>query len=313
MIEGVVDVSGSTVKVDHSDRLHNLYQLARRAKDDNNNEYAAKYYDMILVEDPTSWEAAFYLVYCNAMRCSIAQIKSAGNSVSNCIDTVLSLIRDHVQSEDEQDKAVSEVAMKCKHLSTLLYTAATKHFNGISEHIQGNYLQELVDNCSSARNIMYTLGNQIEAIFAGHETLHLTAADAWKDGIEKHRKMMTHFADKDSNQKLILEYAAKIQKYDQSYQSPEINTGSCYVATCVCGSYDCPQVWTLRRYRDFHLAKTWHGRMFIHTYYAASPSIVNRFGHTRFFRKLWRWALDRLVQRLNANGYKNTPYEDVHW
>ena len=30
----------------------------------------------------------------------------------------------------------------------------------------------------------------------------------------------------------------------------------CYVATCVYGSYDCPQVWTLRRFRDNTLAET---------------------------------------------------------
>lgn len=30
----------------------------------------------------------------------------------------------------------------------------------------------------------------------------------------------------------------------------------CYVATCVYGSYDCPQVWTLRRYRDYKLAES---------------------------------------------------------
>ena len=47
MVEGTVDVTGSTVKVDSSDELSNLYQIARRAKDDNNGENAAKYYDMI--------------------------------------------------------------------------------------------------------------------------------------------------------------------------------------------------------------------------------------------------------------------------
>lgn len=34
----------------------------------------------------------------------------------------------------------------------------------------------------------------------------------------------------------------------------------CYVATCVYGSYDCPQVWTLRRFRDNTLAETMLGR-----------------------------------------------------
>ena len=48
----------------------------------------------------------------------------------------------------------------------------------------------------------------------------------------------------------------------------------CYVATCVYGSYDCPEVWTLRRYRDEHLAKSVFGRVFIRCYYSISPCIV---------------------------------------
>ena len=54
MVEGTVDVSGSTIKVDSTDELSNLYQLARRARRENNAQNAAKYYDMILVKEPTS-------------------------------------------------------------------------------------------------------------------------------------------------------------------------------------------------------------------------------------------------------------------
>lgn len=89
--------------------------------------------------------------------------------------------------------------------------------------------------------------------------------------------------------------------------------GGCYVATAVYGSYDCPQVWTLRRYRDYTLAKTWYGRAFIHTYYAISPTLVKWFGQAEWFQKLWRGRLDRMVQRLNVEGYKNTPYNDTNW
>ena len=42
-VEGTVEVTGSTVKVDTSTELANLYQLARRARDDNNSEDAEKY------------------------------------------------------------------------------------------------------------------------------------------------------------------------------------------------------------------------------------------------------------------------------
>lgn len=84
----------------------------------------------------------------------------------------------------------------------------------------------------------------------------------------------------------------------------------CYIATCVYGSYDCPQVWTLRRYRDGVLASRWYGRGFIRVYYAISPLLVALFGETNWFKRIWRRKLDRMVKKLNGNGFENTPYQD---
>lgn len=91
------------------------------------------------------------------------------------------------------------------------------------------------------------------------------------------------------------------------------SASGCYVATAVYGSYDCPQVWTLRRYRDNTLAETWYGRAFIRTYYAISPTLVKWFGHTEWFKKMWRGKLDRMVENLQAKGVESTPYEDRDW
>lgn len=88
------------------------------------------------------------------------------------------------------------------------------------------------------------------------------------------------------------------------------DSAGCYVATCIYGSYDCPQVWTLRRYRDNTLAKTILGRAFIRTYYAISPTIVRWFGNTHWFKKLWRGRLDKMVAKLKQNGVEDTPYND---
>ena len=89
--------------------------------------------------------------------------------------------------------------------------------------------------------------------------------------------------------------------------------GGCYVATAVYGSYDCPEVWTLRRYRDYELAETLHGRLFIKAYYAISPTIVKWFGDTAWFKKMWKGKLDRMVSNLQQKGFENTPYEDRKW
>lgn len=87
----------------------------------------------------------------------------------------------------------------------------------------------------------------------------------------------------------------------------------CYIATSVYGSYDCPQVWTLRRFRDYALAKTWHGRAFIRCYYAISPTLVKWFGKTAWFQSMWRNILDRMVSRLKSEGFADTEYEDLKW
>ena len=86
--------------------------------------------------------------------------------------------------------------------------------------------------------------------------------------------------------------------------------GGCYIATCVYGSYDCPQVWTLRRFRDHTLKRTAPGRAFVRCYYALSPTLVRKYGDITAFRVFWRKVLDRMVGRLNENGVVDTRYED---
>lgn len=96
------------------------------------------------------------------------------------------------------------------------------------------------------------------------------------------------------------------------YLSTESNVqkGGCYIATCIYGSYDCPQVWTLRRFRDDTLDETWYGRVFITCYYKVSPTLVKWFGETKWFRIFWKSKLDRLVASLNRKGIEDTAYRD---
>lgn len=84
----------------------------------------------------------------------------------------------------------------------------------------------------------------------------------------------------------------------------------CYVASCVYGSYDCPEVWALRRFRDYTLDTTWYGRAFISTYYAISPTLIKWFGKTKWFNAVCKKPLDRMVKKLLKKGYTDTPYRD---
>lgn len=100
-----------------------------------------------------------------------------------------------------------------------------------------------------------------------------------------------------------------IDKHEQESKAKK----GCYVATCVYGSYDCPEVWTLRRYRDYSLANTLLGRIFIKIYYFTSPTIVKLFGNTKLFKNIIKKKLDKMVKKLNTDGYYDTPYDDIKW
>ena len=288
-----------------TERLNNLYTIARRAKDNDDAGQAEKYYDMILAEDPNSWEAVFYTTFFNVSQCKIGEIAMAADKLENSLNSVFDLIDEYAQDETT---AITDVYTKTKSFADLLYSNAQSHYARFKD--TSNSISEFLTRCNSIYLLLCELGDQLEKRYILNPAIGNMCANVWKRGIEI--RLNYRFWDEASKQK-ILSYSDKVKKYDPSYQGVNFNSGGCYVATCVYGSYNCPQVWTLRRYRDNTLAKTWHGRAFIHTYYAISPTIVKWFGNTTWFKKLWRGKLDKMVRNLNNDGVSNAPYEDRSW
>ncbi|WP_414673984.1 CFI-box-CTERM domain-containing protein [Megasphaera sp. UBA4233] len=95
-----------------------------------------------------------------------------------------------------------------------------------------------------------------------------------------------------------------------SYRSGRSTQSGCYIATCVYGSYDCPEVWVLRRYRDINLSSTRFGRLFVRIYYCISPILVKLFGKEKWFTNIGRKWLDSFVLKLRRLGFSDAPYKD---
>lgn len=104
---------------------------------------------------------------------------------------------------------------------------------------------------------------------------------------------------------IISKYNETLEKYGVT-----VKKDGCYIATAVYGSYDCPQVWVLRRYRDNKMSSHLLGQMFIRVYYSISPVLVKWFGNKKWFIYLCRRPLDAIVCKLLDNGYEDTPYTD---
>lgn len=129
---------------------------------------------------------------------------------------------------------------------------------------------------------------------------------------EKLAKRAISLGDKSGDMEELLRDIEGHKEVFQPYQGsnhPSTSSGSdCYIATAVYGSYDCPEVWILRRYRDFSLSQTAFGRLFIKCYYALSPVLVKLFGKTKWFNWFWKSKFDKMVTNLKKRGFSSDRY-----
>lgn len=316
MIDGTVDVTGSAVKIDSSEDIDNLFVLARRAKAAGDYVSATKYYQMITVKDPKNWEAYFLPMCFKIDESSVQDLSRETKIMLNSLGEALQLIADNVKDPDARQEAVGEVIEYCCILSKVIDSRTNSAFNNLSAEARQANINIMIDNNVASMLIEKTLADRLCDIFAEDEAVMRGAGIIFLK-----KRLAGGLSEKYANR-----FATIVRKYEPDYQIPErpktdkstagsstASSGGCYVATAVYGSYDCPQVWTLRRYRDYTLAETWYGRAFIHTYYAISPTLVKWFGHTEWFKKMWKGKLDRIVANLKADGVEDTPYEDKVW
>lgn len=291
-----------TVKIDRTEETEKLLVLARRAREMNNGENAEKYYEMVLRDNPNNWEAAFFQVYYQAMQCNIIGISNAATAVANNIDTVFQLISE-IEDYEEQEDALDMVISYSHSVSAMFTSAALNHYDAYSN--VNNALLECSERIVSVLKIHQMLEISMKSYFPTDTERIIVVQKAENSFITKHSK----FIDSDFCRQHIKRLTNEIKAYDPSYSRPSGN-GGCYIATAVYGSYDCPEVWTLRRYRDQKLALTSLGRAFIRCYYAISPTVVRVFGKSELFHRFWKKRLDKMVQRLNAQGFSSDRYQD---
>ena len=81
-----------TVKIDKTEETQKYLLLARRAREERNNENTEKYYSLVLQEEPNNWEAAYYSVHAKVSQCVIRDINSAAIQLFSCVKSTYALI-----------------------------------------------------------------------------------------------------------------------------------------------------------------------------------------------------------------------------
>ena len=301
--------------------LDELYALAREARNANDRVGAETYYTAILKKDPNGWEAPFYLMYYKVANTSINDLASNCEEYTTSLGSVFDLAKASSNDTDSFVAIAREVKEKTEHLTDMIIKDAYHDYPALATS------DELNARVMSGNTMLLIVAEALDIYFPDKE-LSAEAADLRKQGVKNYADLAKKLGvgaqvlaggDFDRAFGGIIE---KIKAVDPSYTRPSLvstsssstsSSSGCYVATCVYGSYDCPEVWTLRRYRDFKLAESWYGRLFIKVYYAISPTLVDWFGERTWFKRMWRNTLDRWVSSLKSDGYLDTPYEDRAW
>ena len=306
----MIEVSGA-VKVDNSDLIQKSLQNARRAKQKEDWEETEKYYNLVEQNDPSNIEAIFYSSYAKARNSLIESDLHKREAAFNVLKKSVSIIDDNytVEKEEEEKIIIENITNDFFAMTESKFTYdVNKQLLGInyekSKTIE--FFTELAyEFIESLLNIINKYPDSEKSKIEYLYQIALRLSD-YSIKANTDSRLSKKYSDKK------IQIQQEIKKLHPDYQV-QTTSGGCYVATAVYGSYDCPQVWTLRRYRDYTLSQTWYGRAFIRTYYAISPTLVKWFGHTNWFRNLWKPKLDRMVRRLNNEGVSDTPYQDKKW
>lgn len=327
--------AGATINVIGAD-INNLLKLAEEAIKTKNEKEALDYINRALEVDPACTDAWFLKVKAVAISASAAESKLlemttyGGNAIKYATPEKKHEIESKVY-DFYLDHAISLMVVALVQISdtakvSSLFKSAGVSLAAISAVQQGD---------AKARQLFEQTANNAINLKHAISPDYVKNSDSLQKKVKKLAELYIDFCKKDqertkiygltpedlnsrateirrNNLALITEGLMEENKVDEANIN-HAKQGGCYIATSIYGSYDCPQVWTLRRYRDDTLSKTWFGRFFIKTYYTISPTLVKWFGETQWFKKLWKPKLDRMVKQLNTTGIADTPYQDKHW
>lgn len=275
MIEGTVDVKG-TVKVDNSAFIEKSLANARRALGKEDWEEVEKYYNLVEQNVPNNMEAVFFSAFGKAMLSLTDYEFFKREQKFKVLNNSISVINDYYETTTEdKEKVLRQISDAIEKMYNLEFVFYKQHFGEQPDHRNRKFDKKWMAKLMNSVRKAFKI--ELEQILAVHKDISYI-----KELIEKNSK-------------------------------DGANERGCYIATAVYGSYDCPQVWVLRRFRDCILAKTWYGRTFIKSYYATSPTVVKYFGKNKLFVNIFKPMLDRLVLKLRLAGVLDTPYKDKSW
>lgn len=313
--------------------IENLRLLGDEAYSREDYKEAFKYYTQVIEVDINDYERKFRRILSSAWIASLNDCKKINGSVSQIANYCKKVSEDtKLTLEEQEDRILSAFNAISEQMSNMYNGSYEIHISIDGTTIASSYLRfmehlqfaiektlELISvqenfvsrypnlhfniemDCISAQIFLNRYPTTYIDTFRGSEIFH-SLSEIGRQKFHKMEQSVLVYSIKylpNSYNQLT----SKSASATQDKQMTQTSTEGCYIATSVYGSYDCPQVLVLRRYRDDSLSTSWQGLIFIKVYYAVSPLIVKVLGNHAWFNRICKVKLDKIVFRLQNRDF----------
>ncbi len=148
-VSGSVDVSGSTVKVDHTSFVQKSLENARRSKAKEDWAECEKYYNLVEQHDPQNIEAIFYSAYATARNSLIENDRFKREQKFKVLQNSISIIDDNYNPEtyDANKEIIEQISSDIISLCSSSFVFNQKQYGyGVVNNAEAAYTYNMFYN-----------------------------------------------------------------------------------------------------------------------------------------------------------------------
>ncbi len=224
-VEGKVDVSGSTVKVDNSSQIEKFLENARRAMKKEDWDETEKYYNMVEQNEPANIEAIFYSAYAKAKNSLIGEDIFRRQTVFNSLIKSVSILDDNFDASKTEElypiveKMSSDVIAMIG--SSFVFTTTTKVEGGIKS-TSDNKDETIKLFRAFNKEFAITLKNIAKKLTAGNKERALQLYDLAIRHLRIYADQTTEFyADRIAAYQEIAKICQEVKAFDPAHAVPD--------------------------------------------------------------------------------------------
>lgn len=314
MIEGVVKV-----QIDDSTNISNYRKLAKQSFEDNSFDIALKYFEKVLEINPDDWEAIFYRGICSFAESNLINFKlpDASNAILRANKQLL--LNDNLKEPEIKNKQY-KMSLTLNNFIISGYENVVNHYNKFNDDKQDteDFWNKIIVCIEASKNAYFVIEDSTSLHAKELKESILKNIIFFCIEICKKQKYVSAYSNgipikesiwiNDDTRKTLVSIKEdadkKLKELNPDHIEENIkDTGGCYIATAVYGSYDAPEVIVLRKFRDNYLLHRCWGKLFVKVYYTISPFLVRSFYHINIINETSKMILNKFIDYLSKKAF----------